>query len=366
MQAWPARRLITPSAGAPRTGPGDRAAWQTWQSSYGPLLVQVETDAGLKGIGVGSGGRPASLIVEQHFQRLLLGDNPFDIERLWDTCYRASLPYGRKGLAIMALSGVDIALWDLLGKALQQPVYQLLGGRVRHRIPCYVYGVDVIRALEMGFRAVKVSLPCGPDAGQQGIEDNRRAVAHAREVGGADVEVMINCDMAWNAEYTIRMADIIAPYGVRWMEEPMPPGDLEGYATLAETSHAITIAAGAHEQTRWGFREWICRRLVDILRPDLSTCGGISEGGKIAVLAYAQYVSVALATGANQPWALHVIAATVNAIEAEYVWPQAGDECRPPLFRNLPLPVDGWISPPDAPGLGVELNDEGLQALIDV
>jgi L-rhamnonate dehydratase len=343
--------------------PEFRARRSSWQPQWGPpVLVRVQAGDGLEGIGA-EAPAAARPFIEDHFGRLLVGQDPFAIERLWDQMFRASLPWGRKGLAIMALSAVDVALWDLVGKALGQPVWRLLGGKVRDPIPAYSTGNDVGRYQALGFRAFKLAMPHGPVDGWDGMKANIALVESAREQVGPDAEIMLDCYMAWNVEYTVRMARLLEPLRLRWIEEVLPPDDYEGYAELTARIDSTTIATGEHEYTRWGFRELIGRRCCHILQPDLAWVGGISEARKIAALASAWGLDVIPHAGGLQPWSLHFIAATVNTPWAECVVIGNPGEAEPlrgmyPFLKGVPLARDGVIAPSDAPGIGVELDLE--------
>ncbi|HXJ39899.1 MAG TPA: enolase C-terminal domain-like protein, partial [Bryobacteraceae bacterium] len=185
------------------------------------FFVEITTDKGIRGFGQGGiGGGP---IVEQHFTKLLLGKDPFDIERLWDTMWRSSMYYDRAGIGTNAISGVDLALWDLIGKALKTPVYKLIGGKTKDRIPTYCTGNDIDQHLEFGFRRLKLAMAHGPASGRDGMRKNVELVRSTREKLGPDGDIMLDCWMAWTEEYTLEMADMLGPYRVYWMEEVLQP-----------------------------------------------------------------------------------------------------------------------------------------------
>ena len=329
----------------------------SWGAQWGPeLLVRIQTDEGIEGIGCGvpGGSRP---IIEDHFRHLLIGQDPFDIEKLWDQMFRSSLPYGRKGLPIMAISGVDVALWDIVGKATGLPVYKLLGGKVRESLPVYSTGNDVAFYKQLGFTGFKLAMPYGPADGYSGMKANVELIERTRETVGPDAEIMLDCYMAWSVDYTLRMTRLIEPYRIRWVEECLPPDDFAGYAELTSKS-LVPVATGEHEYTRWGYRELIEHRCCHILQPDLAWVGGITEVKKIAAMASAWGLDVIPHAGGLQPWGLHFMASTVNCPLAEWVVIGNEGEANPirPLFPYLdgaPVPVDGRISPSDAPGIGV-------------
>ena len=337
----------------------------SWGTRWGhEVLIRVETDEGLVGIG-GTAPAPAAMIVEGHFAHLLQGQDPANVGRLWDQMFRASLPYGRKGLPIMAISAVDIALWDLLGKARGVPVYELLGGKLQERLPVYATGNEVAWYQQFGFTSFKLAMPHGPIDGKAGIDRNIALVERTRELVGPGAEIMLDCYMAWDLEYSLRMADALRAYSPRWIEECLPPDDYEGYATLTRKVRDMAVATGEHEYTRWGFGELLDRRCCHIIQPDLAWCGGISEAVKIAALASARGVQVIPHAGGLQPWGIHWLAAQATVPWAEYVVIASAvdGELRPlyPFFRGVPQPVDGFLSPPDRPGLGIEVDEDWLE-----
>ena len=336
----------------------------SWNAQWGPdLLVRVKTDDGIEGIGCSVPGG-ARIIVEKHFRDLLIGQDPFNIEQLWDQMFRSSLPYGRKGLAIMAISAIDIALWDILGKAVNQPVYKLLGGAVREALPVYSTGNDVAYFKSLGFRGFKLAMPHGPADGWDGMKKNVELISWARDIVGPDSDLMLDCYMAWDVDYTLRMSRLVEELNVRWIEESLQPDDIEGYAEITAKS-SVPIATGEHEFTRWGYRELIGRRACHILQPDLAWVGGISEAKKIAAMASAWGLEVIPHAGGLHPWGLHFMISTVNCPKAEWVVignPGEDDASRNryPYLEGVPEPLDGMIKPTDKPGLGITINEDWL------
>jgi L-rhamnonate dehydratase len=336
----------------------------SWNAKWGPeLLVRVTTDDGIEGIGcaVPAG---AQIIIEDHFRHLLVGQDPFDVERLWDQMFRSSLPYGRKGLPIMAISGIDIALWDIIGKATGQPVWRLLGGATKESIPVYSTGNDVAFYKDLGFKGFKLAMPHGPVDGWDGMKKNVELIEKARDIVGPDDEIMLDCYMAWNVDYTLRMSRLIEPYRIRWIEECLPPDDYEGYAEITAKS-LVPVATGEHEYTRWGYKELISRRCCHILQPDIAWVGGLTEAKKIAAMASAWGLDVIPHGGGLHPWGLHFIMSEVCCPLAE--WVVIGNEGEPdpirPLFAYLegaPVPTNGTIRPSDDPGIGVSVKDGWL------
>lgn len=345
--------------------PRYRERRSSWGAKFGPeVLVRIETDEGLIGIG-GPAPAPAKPLIEEHFANLLAGESPFDVEVLWDQMFRSSLPYGRKGLPIMAISAVDVALWDLIGKATGQPLWRLLGGKFKDSLPAYSTGNDVARYQSLGFSRFKLAMPYGPADGWEGMKGNIALVEETRAMVGPDAEIMLDCYMAWNVEYTVQMARHLEPYRLRWIEECLPPDDYDGYAFLTQHIHSTTIATGEHEYTRWGFKELISRGCCQILQPDLAWVGGITEARKVAAMASAWGLDVIPHAGGLQPWALHFVASQVNSPWAECVVIGNEGEDDPvrslyPYLRGVPMPENGVIRPSDLPGVGVEVNPEWL------
>jgi len=345
--------------------------------SFNTALVAVDTDDGLTGYGeakvhVGSAGDYAAVcaVVAHELRPLLLGEDPRQIGGLWQKMYNGARAHlarehgrsfpvlGRRGITISAISGVDIALWDLLGKRLGVPVYQLLGGRCRDRILAYAsggwagpgaIGAEVRRFVEMGYRAVKIR----SGLNDASIDVSAERVREAREAAGAEVGLMIDGHGTLSVAEAKRLCRKIETYDVAWFEEPTPIDFPDGMRELRENTD-IPIAAGESEQTRYPFRDLLERRAVDIVQPDLSISGGLSEARHIASLASAYQVQVAphLWGGAVLFAAgLHLAAATPNVTILEHC------HGHNPLLREL-VPeqfelVDGCIEVNDRPGLGV-------------
>ena len=346
--------------------PRYKARRSSWGNPFGSALVQIATDEGITGLSMATGGAPAAMIIAQHLSRLLVGEDPFNVEMLWDQMFRSTLPYGRKGLPIMAISAVDQALWDIIGRAKGEPAYRLLGGKTKDRIPVYLTGNDVDLYVERGYRSIKLAMPYGPADGVKGMRQNEDLVARTREKVGPDGLIMLDCYMGWDVEYTIRMAETIAPYRVKWIEECLPPDEIDGYAELNRKITSTAVATGEHEYTRFGFRELIERQAAAILQPDINWVGGITEGRRIVAMASAAGLTVIPHGGGLQAGALHLIMASVNCPMAEcVVIYRPGDEPERPLLRGTPEPVDGYIVPSEAPGLGLELDDELLAELVE-
>lgn len=323
----------------------------------GPSAVLIETDKGIRGIGFGGPG--AGFVIEKHLRKLLLGENPFDVEMLWDIMWRSTLYYGRKGLVVNAISAVDIALWDIIGNAHQMPVYKLLGGATKSRIPAYCTGNDVEQHVEFGFTRLKLAIPHGPADGREGMKKNVKLVERARNALGPDGEIMLDCWMAFTEDYTVELAEMMQPYRVYWMEECLPPDDYAGFGRLNERIKSTRIATGEHEYTRYGFRQLLEHKAADIWQPDMSWCGGLTELRRIAALAAAYDIPV-IPHGGWREGGPHFILATVNSPWCEMFMPPPGG---PPevyeRFEEENLIARGpegiTMRPSDRPGFGWDL-----------
>ncbi len=349
--------------------------------SQDDLVIRVHTDEGLIGIGeVDSSPEIAKAVVDARgshavahgLRETLIGEDPTDVDGLWRKMYRATIFYGRRGVAIHAISGIDIALWDLKGKALGKPVYELLGTPVRDRIRAYASRlmpdtpVEVAEAVselrEQHFTAVKLGWgPLGRDP-----DHDVRLAAAAREAGGDGVEIMIDAGLGYRDDATtaIRVARELEELGVYWLEEPFEPDEYEAYAELADAVD-IPIAAGEQDVTIWGFRELIDRGHVDILQPDVTRCGGITETLRIAELGRERglrTVPHAWKSGIIKAASLHVNAVLPDALFQEYCVADTPINTR--LTRQLlPIENDGCIAVPTTPGLGVDLDEDVLAEL---
>ena len=285
------------------------------------FTVEIETDQGLKGYGFGGpGGGP---IVEGHLARLLIGENALDTEKLWDMLWRSTMEYGRKGLVINAISGVDNALWDLAGKAHGVPVYRLLGGETKERIPAYCTGNDIEQHVEFGYTKLKLALPHGPADGREGIRKNVELVKRARAALGPEGDIMMDCWMALTERYTIELCEAFEPYRVYWMEECLIPDDYEGFGRLRQQIKSTRIVTGEHEYTRYGFRRLLEHNAAEIWQPDIRWCGGLTELRRIAALGAAYDIPV-IPHGGGYRDGVHFIMATPNSPWAELFMPPPG------------------------------------------
>ncbi len=322
------------------------------------FTVEISTDKGVTGYG--QGGTLGGEVVEQHFVKFLIGQDPFNIEKIWDILWKSSIYYDRAGIATHAISGVDLALWDLVGKALGMPVYKLLGGETKDRIPAYCTGNDIDQHLKFGFKRLKLAMPYGPAEGIEGMRKNYDLVKDTRNALGPDGDIMLDCWMAWNEQYTLEMAEMLAPLRIYWMEEVLPPYDFEGFGRLSSKIKTTRLAAGEHEYTRYDFRRLADNKAASIWQPDIHWCGGMTEIRRIAALAAAYDIPVIPHVGGTAD-CTHFLMATVNCPWAELFLPQPGGP--PEVYQrfeeelNITRGPEGiYVRPSDKPGLGWDFH----------
>jgi L-rhamnonate dehydratase len=279
--------------------------------------------------------------------------------------WRGTVNYGRKGLVLQAISAVDLALWDALGKARGQPVYNLLGGKTKERLPMYATSTRPDLSKKLGFKGGKIPLPYGPADGDAGMRANIEHIKRVRESVGPDFPLMIDCYMALTVPYTIELArriDREVPGGVKWIEEFLPPDDYEGYSEVrAKVGHLVLLTTGEHEYTRYGYRLLLEKKCADVIQPDITWVGGLTEARRVVALA-AAYDTMVIPHGSSV-YSYHLQFAFQNcpmgelivlAPQADKIWPLFGS-----LFLDEPMPVDGYISlDASKPGFGVTLNPE--------
>ncbi len=327
----------------------------------GTLIVEIEAEDGTIGFAVTTGGEPACFIVEKHLARFLEGRSPTEYEKIWDQMYFSTQYYGRKGLVVNAISGVDLALWDLLGKLRDEPVYQMLGGAVRDELQFYATGARPDLARDMGFIGGKMPLHHGPAEGVEGLKKNIAELAEMRSRVGSDFWLMWDCWMALDVDYATRLAHAAHEHGLKWIEEAISPDDYWGYAALKRNvPKGMLVTTGEHEATRWGFRMLLEMDCCDIIQPDVGWCGGVTELLKISALADARGKLVV--PHGSSVYSYHFVVTRHNSPFAEYLMmaPEA-DHVQPMFHPQLigePIPENGRMrtSKLDAPGFGVELN----------
>jgi L-rhamnonate dehydratase len=340
---------------------------------HGWLVVEIFTDHGLLGIGNAALAPPlVKQTIDLYLKPLLIHQDPWDIEFLWQHMYRKTMAFGRKGIAMAAISAVDIALWDILGKSAKQPVYRLLGGRTKPRIPVYasrLYSVELNqlaaeakRYKDEGYQAMKLRFGWGPTDGAAGMQHNLALVRTVREAVGDGIDVMADAYMGWTLDYAKRMLPLLEPFHLRWLEEPVIPDDIHGYAELKSYGR-VPIAGGEHEFTVYGFRDLLETRAVDYIQFDTNRVGGITQARKISALAEAY--SVPVIPHAGQMHNYHVVMASLNSPMAEYfpiVDVEVGNELFWYIFDGEPRAKDGFIDlDENVPGLGLSIHPRAFE-----
>lgn len=333
------------------------------------VFLEIDTDEGVTGL-AGPIGHEIAYIIDQQFRGLLMGEDPIASERIWDKMFRLAV-HGRKGPTMMAISAIDCALWDLKGRWLNVPVYQLLGGAVRKALPAYAsmlgYSIEPERAAErakemvsQGYTALKWFPRGGPADGRAGVARNVDLVRALREAVGPDVEIMLDAWMSWTVPFTLDVANRIAEYEPRWIEEPVMPDKIDAHAEIRQRS-PVPIATGEHEYTRWGMKSLLDAGAADLLQPDTYWAGGISELQKIFALASTYDIPV-IPHGHSVPANVHLSAA-MPALQAPMVeflvkWNEILQ-----FFWTSPLtPVNGFVTVPEGPGMGMEIDPAKVES----
>ena len=335
-------------------------------SGRSQLFVHVRTDEGLEGLGQCAGLSATRTLIEDALSDVLIGEDPFQIEKLWSDLFWRVRGYGRKGLAFQAISGIDIALWDLKAKALGLPLYRLLGPYT-DSVPVYASGgwtnlsinelvEEQAKYVEQGFTAIKLKV--GKDFGQSEREDLERLAA-VRAAVGDDVEIFVDANNGYSAKQAIRMAARFEAYNIGWFEEPVLADDIPGLAAVA-AAISIPVATGENEYTKFGFRDLLMANAADIVQPDVGRVGGVTEWMKIAHIAHA--FNRPVAPHAFQLVHLHLGCATPNLKLVEYLGIYG--ESDHVWYKDVPEPKDGRMAPfRDRPGLGLELNPKAVSAM---
>ncbi len=340
-------------------------------------VVEVETDAGVTGWGECYGPIAVNkALIETQYAPRVVGRDPFDVEVVWEDLYNRIKDYGAQGFSITALSGIDIALWDIMGRATGLPVHKLIGGAHRKEVQAYatgLYFIDMDRLVEeaveealeykeQGFRAIKMKIGLGDP------KLDFRRVRAVRDAIGPDIALAVDANHCFTVPQAIRLGRMLEELDLLWFEEPISPEDHDGYAQVAQALD-LAVAGGENDFTRWGFRDVIAKKAMDIVQPDVCAAGGISEMRKIATLASAFGVECV-----PHAWGSAIgLAATVQFLAALPDQPPAFRPIPPMLeFEQTPNPLRdelarepivqrrGVVAVPDGPGLGIEVDREVL------
>ena len=347
---------------------------QWWHDRRTANIVKISTSEGVTGWGECHGpGEGHKAVIEKLFAPLLVGEDPTDIGVLWESLYNRFRDYGQKGLVIASLSGIDIALWDILGKTLNRPIGKLIGGIRRERIKAYAAGLyfrnpeavpraraeEAERYAKAGFTAVKMKIG-------QGEKTDVASVRSVREAIGPDTLLMVDANHAYNSTRALGMARQIEAQDIYWFEDPVPPEDVDGYLEVKMRS-SIPVAGGEAEFTRYGFRELVSRRAVDFIQPNVCSTGGISEVCKIAVLASTFNIqimphtwgsSIALAASLHLLSALPDCPPSLDPVEPMLELDRADNPFRTHLSRQPIEQKDGYVTVPTGPGLGIDIDEK--------
>ena len=370
---------VVPPQGNFCTNPMDLLAGCTQQADtmssfrFHEWLV-VEVDCGNGVVGIGNAALApaiAKTIVDRHLAPLVVGCDPWDYEFLWQRMYRSTMAWGRKGIALAAISAVDLAVWDALGKLANKPVFKLLGGRLKEKIPVYAsklysqppddLAAEAEQYMKQGFKAMKMRFGWGPADGPDGMRKNVELVKTVREVIGDDADLMAEVYMGWTLEYARRMLPRLAPFNLRWLEEPVTPDRPGDYAELRTLSD-IPISGGEHEFTVHGFRDLLDAKAVDVIQYDTNRVGGITAARKVNALAEAHGIPVV--PHAGQMHNYHLVMSDLNCPMAEY-FPvhrvEIGNELFYYLFDGDPEPQNGFLQLDDnKPGLGIAITEKNI------
>jgi len=355
---------------------------QGWIDHRSTCVVKIATDEGIVGWGEGCGG-PIAPLVRDLLIPLLIDQNPMDRAGLWERVFHALYNANNAvGLGGSALSAIDIALWDIAGKATHLPIYQLLGGRVRDRVAVYATGLyytegefpdrllDEARSyVEAGYRGMKTKV------GGLSIDEDVKRVAAIRDAIGPDIKLMVDANLAYNAASAVRIGQRLADLDILWFEEPVNPRDIDALLQV-KAALPMAIAGGENLRTRFDFRDFLVRRAFDIVQPDIAMCGGITEMQRIAAMANTCGIQLF-----PHIWGSPImIAASLHLLATQPLCPPARNpepfsqepvmefDRTPSAIREelSPTPFDqqcGYVSVPDGPGLGIEIDEDVLQRL---
>ncbi len=323
------------------------------------IIVEVESASGHVGIGLTNGGVASAAIVELLLARMVEGQSAFAHDVIWDRMFGSTMLYGRKGIVLHAISAVDLAVWDLHGRIAAEPVYALSGGAAETKINVYGTGPNAGAMHALGMQAAKLPLTWGPSEGEEGFRLNVERARRAREATAPDFPLFMDCWMALDVEYAVRLSWALADLGYRWIEEPLPPDDYAGHAELRRRMPpGMTLNTGEHEYTARGFK-LLCDAGVDILQPDPNWCGGLTELRRIAAVASASGKRIIPHVGTN--YSFHFLATYPEATFGEVaVMAGNGDQLKP-LFDGVLtgefVPSGGTVLVDDAPGFGLDIAD---------
>tara|TARA_B110000438_G_scaffold161132_1_gene154390 strand:+ start:1307 stop:2497 length:1191 start_codon:yes stop_codon:yes gene_type:complete len=343
-----------------------------WSSNWKRTACIIKSEDGKWGFGFTLYSGVTESIINDHLAKVLVGKDCMATELIWDIMQQSTIAYGTSGLSSFAISAIDNAVWDLKGKILDRPVYELIGGPQKDKIFCYASNTDFSYGtknsidwfMELGFKAVKLFLREGPESNLEGINRAEELVASTREQVGDDVEIAVDAWMSLNNEYAVRLAETLKPYRIKWLEDYLNPENIDGYQKLRDRIPWQTLATGEHWYSLYPFAQAASKGIVDIFQPDLNWVGGITAGIKICHLAESYGLTVIPHASTNYPYGQH-LAYSMPSVS----WAERSEGVSPPgvpleemvLFPGTPVIKNGYITPSDAPGFGLEITEDWLK-----
>lgn len=336
--------------------------------TVGMCVVQITTDQGLTGIGTTYhevGGESIKDLIERYYAPKLMGRSPFETEAIWEELFHYPRGVGRKGLSFCALSAVDIALWDLKGKILDMPLYQLLGG-TKKEIPIYASGgwtswdddelvAEAKKMVARGYKMIKLKV--GVNGGKD-IKADVRRTRKVREAIGPDIGFMVDANNAFHAADAVRLANMLREYDIMLFEEPVFADDIPGLRRFKQGTD-IPLGTGEHEYTKFGARDLVMGEAVDYLQMDVTRCGGYTE--MLKAIAISQAWNIAFAPHAMEHIHMHLVSAAPNGAFLERLF--LFEDITRMVYKNPPEPENGILTIPDKPGLGMELNPDYIKVM---
>jgi D-galactarolactone cycloisomerase len=349
---------------------------QAWYTRRSAMLVEIVTEGGLVGWGEAFGPARITAAVVEHFRQMLVGEDAIAVDALWERMYNALRDHGQRGVVVEAISAIDIALWDVRGHYFEAPVHALLGGPLRSEVKAYATGLyrrrdndherylceEALGYVERGFGAVKLKTGFG-------VDHDIRMTHAVRKAIGPDVKLMVDANHAYNVADAIRFGRAVEALDIAWLEEPVVPEDIDGYVEV-KRALSIPIAGGEASFGRYGFRDMLLRRSVDILQPDVAAAGGISECKKVFDMASAFGVRCnphVWGTGVTIAASLQLLAVVPEVPPGLFaVAPMLEFDCTEHPIRQAILcaplePQSGTITIPTGPGLGIDIDRKALQ-----
>jgi L-rhamnonate dehydratase len=347
------------------------AAWKGYNPNgygYAPFVVEIETDSGHSGFAVNHGGGVlACEVIDGFFRPLIEGRSPFDTNLIWELMYRSQLLWDQGGVGHMAMSAVDLALWDLKGKLLEKPVYDLIGGRTRDALPCYVTTFEPVmeHMADKGFCGVKLQVTHGP-ADHNGVAAVAAFTQRARDVFGPNLPLRLECFLGWDEPFTVAVAERVRRFDVEWIEDPLlPDASISRYRELRRAIRPIQLAAG---NLMWGeqrFHGLIEEGGADVIQPELQWAGGMTLALRIAAMCRGRGLKIV--PHWSGVYSYHFTMAHLEAPYAEYIG-HLGDRTqvlpKGHVIVGEPAPVDGHVVLTDEPGFGIQLNRAAIRPFI--